>query len=115
MGYPPRPQVANGVYHVWTRGTARSFLCLDDEDRSRLVRLLGLALARYEAICHAYCVLGTHYHFVLRTPNANIGDVMRGVNGGYFQTFNRRHGRFGHLVAARYDAKLVDSDEYAYE
>lgn len=113
--YPKRLQIADAVYHVWTRGTGGGFLALDAEDRHRFLRLLKVALSRYNVRCHMYCVLGTHYHLVLRTPDANIGAVMRWVNAVYAQTFNKRHRRFGHLVAARYRAKIVSTEEYALE
>ena len=115
MGYPRRLQRANAVYHVWTRATASGALCVDSEDRRRFVRLLKLSLGRHNASCLMYCVLGTHYHLVLRTRDANIGATMRWLNGVYAQTFNKRHGRFGHLVAARYCAKLVETEEHALE
>lgn len=113
MPYPKRVWPAGAVCHVWTRGTGGGFLCLDAEDRRRFVRLLNLALVRYDVRCHMYCVLGTHYHLVLATPDAGISDAMRWLNAVYARTFNRRHHRFGHLVAARYSAKVIDTYEYA--
>lgn len=115
MGYPRRLQLANAVYHVWTRGTGGAFLCVDGEDRRRFLRLLKIVVGRYNIRCHMYCVLGTHYHLVFATPEANIGEAMRWLNAVYAQTFNKRHGRFGHLVSARYSAKIIETEEYALE
>lgn len=115
VGYPPRERLADAVYHVWTRATDGLVLCLDAEDRRRLIRLLVLVVRRYEWRVHMYCVLGTHYHFAIATPLANIDAGMQWLNAVYAQTFNKRHGRFGHLVAERYSSRVVDSEEYAVE
>ncbi len=45
----------------------------------------------------AYCLMGNHYHLCLPTPTANLGRVMRHVNGLYTQRFNRAHRRAGLL------------------
>lgn len=40
---------------------------------------------------------------------------MRHVNGVYTQTYNRRHGKVGHLFQGRFKAILVDKDAYFLE
>lgn len=115
MGYPLRERRDDLVYHVWTRATAGLVLCLDAEDRDRFLRLLALVVGRYDWRCHMYCVLGTHYHLAIATPRANIDRGMQWLNAVYAKTFNKRHGRFGHLVAERYSSPVLDSEEYAVE
>ena len=58
----------------------------------------------------AYCLMGNHYHFVLHTRQANLSLLMRHVNGVYTQSFNRRHGKVGHLFQGRFKAILVDDE-----
>jgi len=58
----------------------------------------------------AYCLMGNHYHFVLHTRQANLSLLMRHVNGVYTQSFNRRHGKVGHLFQGRFKAILVDGE-----
>ena len=38
-----------------------------------------------------------HYHFVVETPDANLSEGMRQLDGVYTQHVNRRHGLVGHL------------------
>jgi putative transposase len=40
---------------------------------------------------------------------------MRQLNGVYTQTFNRRHGKAGHVLQGRFKAILVDRDSYLLE
>jgi len=59
--------------------------------------------------------MGNHYHFVLRTGQANLSRLMRHINGEYTRTFNRRHGVTGHVFQGRYHAVVVDRDAYLIE
>ena len=37
------------------------------------------------------------------------------LNGRYAREFNKRHGRFGHVFAERYQARVIESEEYLYD
>ena len=69
-------------------------------------------LDRYSWLCHAYCLMGNHYHLVIETPLANLSLGMRQLNGLYARRFNLRHGRVGHVFQARFRSILVASDAY---
>jgi len=32
-------------------------------------------------LCHAYCLMGNHYHILLETPEANLSKGTRQLNG----------------------------------
>ena len=97
MARPLRLQVAGGVYHVVSRGNQRQNIFLDDGDRRRFLATLRSVVERLNVLCHAYCLMGNHYHLLLETPDANLSLGIRQLNGVYAQSFNRRHGRVGHL------------------
>src|SRR6185503_9473961 len=61
---------------------------------------------------HAYCLMGNHYHLLLRTPEANLGRGMRHFSGLFTQQYNRHLNRDGALFRGRYKAILVDADSY---
>jgi len=63
----------------------------------------------------AYCLMGTHYHILVQTPDANLSRCMRHIDGVYTQYFNRSHGFDGHLFKGRYKCILIDSDAYLLE
>jgi hypothetical protein len=56
--------------------------------------------------------MGNHYHLVVETPRPNLSLSVRQLNGVYSQSFNRRHGRVGHLFQGRFGSQLVGSNEY---
>jgi len=63
-----------------------------------------------EVLC--YCLMGNHYHLLLKTPNANLGRVMRHINGVYTQRHNRLKKTDGSLFRGRYKAICVEEDSY---
>ncbi len=112
---PLRIEFPGAVYHVTARGNRREAIFVDDVDRTRLLEVLAHGLERFDAQAFAYCLLDNHYHFVLRTRQANLSRLMRHVNGVYTQDFNRRHAKVGHLFQGRFKSVLVDRDAYLAE
>ena len=97
------------------RGNARLPIFEDDNDRKRFLSLLEAASKRFNLAIHAYCLMDNHYHLVVETPDANLSAAMRHINGVYTQSFNRRHGRSGHVFQGRYKALVVEAEAYLAE
>ncbi len=77
--------------------------------------ILEAVVVRFNWLCHAYCLMGNHYHLLVETPDANLSKDMRDFNGRYTQAFNHRHRRVGHLFQGRFKAILVERDAYLLE
>src|SRR5699024_1812469 len=101
--------------YVTSRGDRREDIYEDDEDRERFLSVLAEVVERFNWICHAYCLMGNHYHLVVETPDGNLSKGMRQLNGVYTQASNRRHRRTGHLFQGRFKGILVDGDSYLLE
>jgi putative transposase len=115
MPYPPRLQVAGATYHVATRATGPSEFFRTPEDRRGLLILLDRAVGKYGWRVHAYCLMVTHYHVLLTTPEPNIARGMQFLNSVYARAFNKRYERVGHFVGARYSSALIETDGHAFE
>jgi putative transposase len=115
MGRPPRIEYPGAIYHVTSRGDRQEPIFRNREDRQRLLEIVDQAMTRLDAQMFAFCLMGNHYHFVLRTRQANLSRLMRHVNGEYTRTFNRRHAVVGHVFQGRFHAVLIDSDAYLLE
>ena len=59
--------------------------------------------------------MDNHYHLFIETPEGNLSQGMRQLNGVYTQRFNRCHNRVGHLYQGRYKAILVQKETYLLE
>ena len=58
-------------------------------------------------MCHAYCLMGNHYHLLVETPRANLGVAMHRINCLYSNRFNRVHERDGHVLERPYRAWIM--------
>ena len=110
-----RSSLADGLFHVVARGVPETPVFRSDTDRIGFLELLGARVRKHEWICHAYCLMDTHYHLVLESPRDALSRGMCELNGIYARRFNRRYGRFGHLFAERFSARWIESEEYLYE
>lgn len=79
------------------------------------LEVLSEVCERFNWECHAYCLMSNHYHLLIETPDANLSQGMRQLNGVYTQRFNRVHGRVGHVFQGRYKGILVEKDSYLLE
>jgi len=112
---PLRFECPGAIYHVTIRGNARQPIYEDGENRKAFLELLGFIVDRFNWLCHAYCFMDNHYHFLIETLDGNLSLGMRQLKGIYTQRFNRRHGRVGHLFQGRFKAILVDGENYLLE
>jgi len=101
-----------GVFHVTTRGVARTAIYRDDDERRLFLRLLADVLTRHEWRCHAFCLMTNHYHLVVEAHLWRLAAGMQRLNGVYAQAFNRRHKRSGHLFGERYAAWVVETEAH---
>jgi putative transposase len=115
MPRQPRLNFPGGIYHVTARGNRRQTVFVDGRDYAKFLGLLGQIVARFTWHCHAYCLMGNHYHLVIETPQGDLSGGMQLLNGGYAQWFNRRHELDGHVFQGRFHAVVVESDWHLVE
>lgn len=108
-------QIAGAAYHVTARGVARLPLFRDDDDRITFLKKLAEVCHRQDWLCHAYCLMSTHYHLLIRTPEPDLARGMQRLNGQYGQGFNRKHGSSGHVFESRYFSVLIERDAHLVE
>lgn len=115
MGRALRINYANAHYHVTSRGNEQKDIFKSRRDREQFLSYLESSVMRYGAKIHAYCLMTNHYHLLLQTPDGNLPEIMRHINGAYTNYFNAKRKRAGHLFQGRYKAILIEADEYLME
>lgn len=115
MARPLRLQFAGALYHVTSRGDGRDDIYFCDADRHAWLSVLERTCQRFNWRVHAWCQMSNHYHLLLETPEGNLSEGMRQLNGVYTQHVNRAHRRVGHVFQGRYKAILVERDAHLLE
>jgi REP-associated tyrosine transposase len=110
MSRPIRIEFKGAFYHVMNRGRGRQSVFKDDNDYQAFYSTLNEAWQRFGLEVHGFCLMGNHYHLLLKTPEGNLSRAMRHVSGVYTQRYNRHHKTDGPLFRGRYKAILIDSD-----
>jgi putative transposase len=75
MARPLRIEFPAALYHVTSRGDRREAIYEDDASREAFLDILAETVARYNWICHAYCLMTNHYHLMIET----VGTLQRPV------------------------------------
>ena len=114
MARPIRIEFPGELYHLTARGNSRKPVFLDDQDKNIFLQILARSLSDYNGIRHAYCLMTIH-HLLLETPENNLSQIMKQINGLYTQRFNRKHRSIGHVFQGKFKSILVDKDTYLLE
>jgi putative transposase len=77
--------------------------------------MVGEVVAERGWLCRSYCLLSTHYHLLIETPDPDLAAGMQYLNGRYGQRVNWRRGQKGHVFRGRYDAVLVEGEAHRLE
>jgi putative transposase len=110
MPRPLRVQFAGAVYHAMGRGVRGEPLYTDARERTQFLQLLAETCCRYDWQTLGYCLMGNHYHLLVRTLEPTLSRGMQWLNGCYARWLSDRHGHKGHVLFRRFHAVLVESD-----
>lgn len=112
MARRPRIHYPGAIYHAMSRGVDGRAVFIDDKDRLQFLDAMRRITSQTRSDVIAYCLMGNHFHFAIKVLAAPLSYVMQRIESGYCASFNRRHGRTGHLFQARYEAKLCVDELY---
>ena len=84
-------------------------------DRRLFLRLLDRASKTYDVEIAAYCLMGNHYHLLVRSLSGHLPEMMRDFTSTYVREFNAWNGYDGPLFRSRYQSRLVDDLNYLME
>jgi putative transposase len=106
-----------GMYHVNSTGNFGEDIYLNAFDRSAFLDLYARVVRKRGWVTYAYCLMTTHFHFVVRLADAGLSEGMRELNGCFSRRMNAIMGRTrrGHLFKNRFDARLIATDAHLLE
>lgn len=117
VGVPrhPRLQIAGGLYHITSHSNVGRIAFRDDDERGQFLALLEAGIARYGWSCRSYCLLSTHYHLLVATPEPDLSAGMQYLNGRYAQWANWYRNERSHLFEGRFCSVHVETESHSLE
>jgi putative transposase len=112
MTRPLRIEYEDAYYHVMNRGRDRQCIFPDANYYDDFLACIDEAHKRFGIEIHAYCLMGNHYHLLIKTPRGNLSRSMRHIDGVYTQRHNRRNHTDGSLFRGRYKSIVIDASAY---
>ena len=110
MSRKPRLEFPGAIFHINHRGNHQELIYRDDDDRELFLKLLKTTIQRMNWICHAYCLMGNHYHLLIEIPEGILSRGMAWLNGVYTQKFNRKYELTGHLFQGRFKSQPIEDN-----
>ncbi|RIE16861.1 REP-associated tyrosine transposase [Candidatus Cryosericum septentrionale] len=115
MSRQARIRIPDGVYHVTTHGNGDMMIFEGPSEKWRLVDLVADTAKEFDWSMYAWCVMGNHYHFLLKTHDDNLSEGMHHINMSYGEWYNKARGRHGHVFQDRFFSILITQDSHLLE
>jgi REP element-mobilizing transposase RayT len=97
------------------RGIERRKIFRNKKDREDFLERLARLLPETRTVCYGWAFLSNHAHFLFRTGDIPLSNLMRRLLTGYVIGFNRRHGRHGRLFQNRFKSIVCQEELYLKE
>jgi putative transposase len=110
-----RLDTPGALHHVMIRGLERRKIFWDDEDRGDFLARVAQLVKKSGDRIVAWTLMENHVHFLLFSGPLGLPTFMRRLLTGYAGSFNRRHGRSGHLFQNRYKSIVCEEEAYLLE
>jgi putative transposase len=110
MGRKPRRDFPGAWHHVMNRGTNHQTIFRSDDDRALFMAELAAVCLTHRMELHAYCLMGTHYHVLVRSLEGRLSAAIHQLATRYGSQFNLRHAQDGPVFRSRYLSVIVEGD-----
>ena len=107
-----RKDHAGAWHHIVNRGIAKRTLFETRRDVRQFLACIAREVRRGDLEVHAFAILTTHFHLLVRSPRGRLSAAMQRAEDAYARWFNIGRRRDGPLFRGRFWNGLVDSDAY---
>jgi len=100
-------------FHIYNRGNKGGKIFFSGENYLYLLRKLKKYRDQFEIAIICYCLMPTHYHFLVKqlAPYAVSKFIGLTLNS-YVKAINKQQKKSGHLFEGKYKMKLVENPNY---
>jgi len=104
---------AGGCYHVLNRGNAGATVFHDHADYQLFLRLASRATERTPLHIFGYCIMPTHFHFVVSpAENDGLARWMHWLATTFAHRYHRRHTSYGRIWQGRFKVFPIQDDAH---
>jgi REP element-mobilizing transposase RayT len=114
MARPPRDEFPGAIHHVIPKGNGGRRIVEDDDDRFAYTARLNRMTRELGWLVHSSCLMDTHHHVVVETPEPNLGVGMKRLLGGHSRWLNIRHQTSGAVFKPHYWSRVVGDDAWLF-
>jgi REP element-mobilizing transposase RayT len=112
VGKIERFDEAQAWHHVMNRGIAHRTVIENGHDARMFLAFVARAVARDLIEVHAYCLMTTHFHLLVRSTSRSLSAAMQLILHAYVLCFNRTRQRDGSLFRGRFRSRRIDSSAH---
>jgi len=94
------------------RGIARRTVIEGRRDAGEFLSCVRRVVEEGLLEVHVYCLMGSHFHMLVRSPKGNLSQAMMLIQNLYARWFNRGRRRDGPLWRGRFQSKVIRSERF---
>ena len=112
------PRIARDVFdasffHVIVQGINKEFIFKEERFINQYLKLIRKHIDNFNVEIIAYCIMGNHAHFLLKTDSIEeISKVMHKTNGMYAKYYNFINERVGYVFRDRFLSEPIMNQRY---
>lgn len=99
-------------YHVYTRSQPELRLFGTDEERNWFLETLDSIFTRRNVGLGAFCLMGTHYHALVRMGSVRLDRALNGLHMSYARYVNETRDRRGSVFEKHPGTDIILDDRY---
>ena len=100
------------VYHIYNKGINGETIFTSDENKRYFLKLF-LKYSQNIVDTFAYCLIGNHFHFVIRINNEKeVTQALSNLFNAYAKAFNKQNNRTGSLFEKHFKRIQIENEEY---
>ncbi len=100
-------------YHITNRSNNRDCFYVELPTLWKIfLECLAQISLQFKCEVHAFVLMSNHYHLILSTPEANVGEAMKYLHREVARKANRASGRINHFFGGRYKWSLIGTELY---
>ena len=112
MPRPLRPVDDGLIYHVINRGNNRQRVFRKPADYQAFLDALADLKQRKPFELYGYCLLGNHFHLLLRPRGTSISRIVQSLLVSHTQRYHKHHKSGGHVWQGRFKSPVIQNDEH---